>query len=99
MPFAYSMYNSPGYALSDSDYCPGNSKKLSDDCKMAIWCNGGRQAQIERCNKKDKRLESGRCISDKYPSSNPCSQNLKGKTTLNLLSDKINEYCKNHYDM
>ena len=84
MPFAYSrMYLPPTHVISDSDNCPGISEKLSDDCKMAIWCNSGRQAQIVRCNKKDKRLESGRCISDKYPSSNPCSQNLKGKTTLN----------------
>jgi hypothetical protein len=83
MPFAYSMYYTPVYANYNSDYCPGNSKKLSDDCKMAIWCNGIRQTQIGRCIKKDKRLESGKCISDKYPSSNPCSQNLKGKTTPN----------------
>jgi hypothetical protein len=86
MPFAYSMYNSPGYAISDSDYCPGNSEKISDDCKMAIWCNGGRQVHIIRCNKKDQRLKSaGSCTSDKHSSSHPCSQNLKGKTTLNLF--------------
>jgi len=84
MPFAYSrMFISPSYAISDSDYCPGNSEKLSDDCKMAIWCMAGGQSRIERCTRKGLRLESGSCISDKFPSSSPCSQNLKGKTTLN----------------
>ena len=102
MPFAYSMYNGPGYALTDSDYCPGNSKKLSDDCKMAIWCKGGRQAQIVRCNKKDKRLGSGTCISDKYPSSNPCSQNLKARKDKCRKAPKVHlpdsNFCHLYYD-
>lgn len=84
MPFAYSrMFISPSFTISDSDYCPGNSEQLSDDCKMAIWCMGGGQARIERCIRKGLRLESGSCISDTFPSSSPCSQNLKGRTALN----------------
>ena len=78
------MYIPPSYAISDSDYCPGNSKKLSDDCKMAILCIAGGQSRIVRCLRKGLRLESdSSCISDIVPSSSPCSQNLKGKTTLN----------------
>ena len=95
MPFAYSRmyiprYSIHGYAIFDSDYCPGNSEKLSDDCKMAIRCMAGRRAELTRCLLKDERLGPGlTCISDKYPSSNPCSQNLKGKKTFNpfILQD------------
>ena len=88
MPFAYSGIH-PGSAIYGSEYCSQNSEKLSDDCKMAIWCMAGHQSRIERCLLKDERLESGKCLSDKYPSSNPCSQNLKGKTTFNpfILQD------------
>ena len=89
MPFVYSRgftYSIHGYAIYDSDYCPGNSEKLSDDCKMAIRCMAGRQTRIERCILKDEQLESaGSCTSDKHPSSILCSQNLKGKTTLNVF--------------
>ena len=92
MPFAYSgIYNNhPGSAIYGSEYCSQNSEKLSDDCKMAIWCMAGSQSRIGRCLLKDARLGPGlSCISDKHPSSNPCSQNLKGKTTFNpfILQD------------
>jgi hypothetical protein len=53
---------------------------------MAIRCMAGRQTRIERCILKDEQLESaGSCTSDKHPSSILCSQNLKGKTTLNVF--------------
>jgi hypothetical protein len=41
----------------------------------------------------DWNQASGACHVGKFPSSSPCSQNLKGKTALNPLSFNINENC------
>ena len=84
----------PGYALFHSNYCPANSVRLSDDCKMALRClSGDLETRITRCYRYGWRLESGTCHGGKFPSSSPCSQNLKGKTALNPLSFNVNENC------
>ena len=72
----------PGYANFASDYCPSNSVRLSDDCKMALRClSGDVDTQITRCYRYGWRLKSGTChgVGDQFSSSSTCSQNLRGK--------------------
>ena len=93
----------PGYALFHSNYCPANSVRLSDDCKMALRClSGDLETRIARCYRYGWRLESGTCHGGKFPSSSPCSQNLKARKDKCRKAPKAHlpdsNFCHLYYD-
>lgn len=79
----------PGYSEYKSEYCPGNSAKFSDDCKMEMRCTNSASTYIQRCSAHGYRLKNEECYS--YRWSNYvrrlstdviCRQNLKGKAAV-----------------
>lgn len=79
----------PGYSEYKSEYCPRNSAKFSDDCKMEMRCTNSASTYIQRCSAYGYRLKNEECYS--YRWSNYvrrlstdviCRQNLKGKTAV-----------------